>query len=329
MEAGNWPIARRGVRLGAACVLAWLPLTACAQVAPAPARDGPAAVPSSKGAGFESADQLLRALETADRGLRTLTADVRYEREFGLQGDTQVRRGKLWFDSGRGAGGEDEAKPGASRRKFAIRFDTLYVGDVVRPEEQTFIFDGEWLIERSAEQKKVARWQVAPPGKDFDPLRVGSGPLPIPIGQKRDDIVKRYEATLVPAREGLGERVGEFGSLIEGAWQVRLTPKAGGGEEEFKEIRLWYARGRAGEGVAEGRLLPLMARTLNGAGDVSLVVLINVETQDVGAARNERAAVPAEVMDARVPEGWAEDVHPWREREAGGEMKEGADAGEP
>jgi len=275
--------------------------------------------------GFENAEQLLTALETADRGLLTLTADVRYEREFGLQGDTQVRRGTLWFVNGRDAEGEKRL---TAKRKFALRFRTLLVGDVLREEEQTFVFDGEWLIEKNAEQKKVARWQIAPPGKDFEPLRIGSGPVPIPIGQKREDILKRYEATLVPATEGIRDRLGELGTLVEGSWQVLLRPRAGGGEDEFKEIRLWYARSKEGA-TGAGRLLPLMARTLNGAGDVSLVTLLRVETQDGGATRNERAEVPQDVMDVRVPEGWAEDVHPWREREAGGEMKEGADAGEP
>jgi hypothetical protein len=265
---------------------------------------------------FESADQLLEALETADRGLESLTANVIYRRVFELQGDTQERHGRLGF--------LNSEEGGKSKRRFAIRFNALIVGDVLRDEEQVYVFDGEWLIEKNADQKKVARRQIAPPGRSFDPLRIGSGPVPIPIGQKRADILRRFDATLVPAGDGVADDPHAL-ELASGAWQILLHPKPDQPDvdDDFAEVRLWYVRSKA------GRLLPRMARTLNKAGDVTLVMLLNVETQDAGGKPNKAAEVPAEMLDVRVPAGWTEDVQPWREGTAQEPAREGADAGEP
>src|SRR5262245_30412700 len=44
---------------------------------------------------INTADDLLLALENADADLRSLSADLRYDRTFEIAGDRQVREGKL------------------------------------------------------------------------------------------------------------------------------------------------------------------------------------------------------------------------------------------
>lgn len=251
---------------------------------------------------FRTADELLAALERADRGLETLTAEVRYDRTFELQGDAQTRFGRLWFENG------------GERRRFAILFDELLVGNVQRRQEQQFVFDGEWLVERVPSERRMIKQQVVPPGRSFDPLRLGSGPLPIPIGQKREDILSRYEAELAPSSAGLEDQPGDGGEgarlrgFVEGSWQVVLRPRAEvADEEDFREVRLWYSRS------SSGRLLPRMARTVNRAGDVACVMLINVRLREAGGVRDAEAEVPAGLFDTRTPaDGWLVDVRPWR-----------------
>lgn len=261
---------------------------------------------SSEPAEIRTADDLLLALERADRGLVSLTADVRYDRFFELQGDRQERRGRLEFLNAAAEG---------QRRQFAIRFTKLIVGDVLREEPQTFAFDGEWLVEINPAQKKMTRWQVVAPGEAFDPLRLGSGPLPIPIGQRRDDIVSRFDAVLASSGDGLeagdmltAAEAAALRGFVEGSTQIVLTPRAGGPEsEDFREVRLWYSRG------AGGRLLPRMARTINQAGDISLVMLTNVATQDVGGPINPEAAVDPALFRVNAPDdGWLVEVRPFR-----------------
>lgn len=234
-----------------------------------------------------TADELLTELETADRGLKSLTAKILYDRTFEIAGDRQIRTGVLYF-----VGGE-EKKP----RAFAIRFDTLIVGQSRRDEEKWFVFDGQWLLEKTPAQKRFTKRQVVGPGESFDPLRIGEGPFPIPIGQKKSEILDRYEAALLPPEDGLSEpKLAEF---VAGSSQLKLTPKDP--KDDFREIRLWYRRGPE----SEGRWLPRMSKTLSRDGDESVVQLIQVRAN---------TPVPAEATDTSTPEGWDGTVQPYREK---------------
>jgi hypothetical protein len=250
----------------------------------------------------DDADDLLTELEKADAGIRLLHAEVLYDKTFEVAGDRQVRIGELWFVS----------EPGdPPRRRFAVNFTALYVDQRREEDEQVFVFDGEWLVERQPKRKLMIKRQVVPPGQRFDPLRIGEGPLPIPIGQRRDDIKARFEAVLRPAGDGLAPaadaspeeraRAEALAREVEGSTQLRLMPRAGTEQaDDFREIRLWYGRD------AGGRLLPRMARTVNRSGDVSIVKLINIEV-------NGPTPAPAALFDVTAPaEGWDVHVMPWR-----------------
>lgn len=249
---------------------------------------------------IRTADDLLTALETADAGLKTLTAGIRYDRTFEIAGDRQVREGTLYF----------EARPreaDRADRRFSIRFDRLIVGQRVRDEVKEFIFDGEWLVEKlpGEKPKMFTKRQVVPPGERFDPLRIGEGPMPIPIGQRREDILSRYAAELVPADSDLSEL--ELKTFVKESYQLKLTPRADRpDEDEFREIRLWYRQSPA-VGGQPAMLLPRMARTINRSGDESVVQLINVQVN---------GPIPADVMKTDTPgpkDGWDVQVIPFRQ----------------
>ncbi|MEM9167074.1 MAG: hypothetical protein AAGB48_08610 [Planctomycetota bacterium] len=240
---------------------------------------------------FQTADELLDAIETADGAIERLSADILYTRDFALAGDRQIRSGSLGFIS------DDDG------RRFAIVFETLIVGERLEPDGRTFVFDGQWLTERIPAQQLMLRRQVAPPGADFDPLRVGEGPLPLPLGQKKADILARYDAIVPPPTSGLAGRDDEAqltGFVTDaGAAQLRLVPKPAFMEEDpFDEIRLWYVP--TGTGV-----LPLMAMTLNKTGDEVVVRLINVKL-------NADAKIDGDAFDDTPPPGWEIDVTPYR-----------------
>jgi len=223
-----------------------------------------------------TASDLLDALESADKDLASLIADVRYDKIDGLTEDRQIRRGKLYFEAA--------ARERTSRR-FAVRFLSLQLGDRIDDEEQLFVFDGKWLLEVTPKHKQIIKRQVAEDGSTFDPLKIGEGPLPLPIGQKKADILKRFTATLLPDVEGLeGQNEDETSSLqtfAKGSFQLKLVPAKGTPEaEKFTEVRLWYRVGDASEG--ERRLLPRMARTVAPkSGNVVIVRLNKVQTNTV------------------------------------------------
>lgn len=254
--------------------------------------DAPAKAPTPQGQ-FATAEALLDALETADIDLRRLSAEIMYDRTFALAGDRQIRKGELSFVSGENRVG----------RKFAVRFDTLIIGDSRRDEVKQYIFDGQWLVEKTPGEKRFVKRQIVPPGQNFDPLRVGEGFMPIPIGQRKADILKRYVATLAPLEEGLEDA--ELRKFVMDCTQLKLTPRPDLAEEDqFSEIRLWYKGGQSGV-----KLLPRLARAVNIAEDVSLVRLINVKT-------NDDAVLKDGAMDTTTPpaaEGWEILIHDYRE----------------
>lgn len=253
------------------------------------------------GAGFANADELLVTLEDADKGMRTLVADISYDKVLATVGDRQTRLGKLYFDNGVGGAG----------RRFAIRFDKLYTGPREESDPEIYVFDGQWLLQKHPKAKWYEKRQVVPPGQKFDPLKIGEGPFPIPIGQKRDDILARYNAELLKPEEGLNPKDKDQADLISfvaGSYQLRLVPRADRPDQDkFKEIRLWY---RADKG---GNLLPVMARTIQVSpepgedGDESLVRLLNVKLNlEIPPGETDTATPPA-------AEGWDGQVVDFRE----------------
>lgn len=220
---------------------------------------------------FDTAEQLLEALERADADIRTFRSELAYDRRMTLQGDIQVRYGNLYFDARR-----PDPRNQAAIRTFGIHFHTLIFDDQYREEPQTWVFNGEWLVEKRPREKQYIARQIAEPGSGIDPLRLGEGPLPIPIGQKKDDILARYEARLLPVADGFDpddETTVGYADFVRSrsAQQIMLTPReASRDADDFRNIRLWYAFD------AEGRLLPILSRTLDRKGDEVFVQLYSI-----------------------------------------------------
>lgn len=283
MKCGRW------LRVGAAGAAIAMCVAPAVGEEPAP-QNVPARVKVVAPPTITTADALLTALETADRSLQSLRCDLVYDKRFSLQEDQHIRLGKLYF-----ATVEDGTSP-RLKKTFAVVFDTLVLDGVARPEQLSMIFDGEWLVEkREAEKQWVAR-QLAPPDAPIDPLKLGEGPLPIPIGQPKSEILARFDVTLLPYDDGFQNVVEAdyaYRDAVQGCWQLLLMPKAETPDaERFREIRLWYAPD------AGGRILPHMAFTIDRKGDESFVQL-------VGTVVNE--PLPEGVIDMTEPDeaaGW-------------------------
>lgn len=265
---------------------------------PQPATSAPAQQNEPKVAGCfapdgtqitDPAEQLLAELETADKGLKTLQAKVLYIRTFELQGDDQKWQGSLAFETTPNA---DPTKP--ADRKFAVRFDKSQIGRRIQDEDKTFIFDGHWFTERNVNLKTLTRREIVKQGETADPMRIGDSPFPLPIGQKRADIMNRYNVKRVDAMDGIDAdslpesmdfaKVEQFLTSDTKATQLVLTPKP-----EFEdtmnldEIRLWYKqqteKNAQGQIVILPRWLPCMAMTKNKEGS-SIVQLIKVRLDE-------------------------------------------------
>lgn len=260
---------------------------------PARPAAAPAAAPQPREAihDIETADDLLLALESVDDGLRTLTTDILWAQTFALAGDMQLRWGRLFYRVDPPA--SEDLPP---RRAFAIEFTRKQVGDRVMADDRVdYVFDGEWFLERVHADRQGFKRQVVPPGEVADPLRVGRGPFPIPVGQKREEILERFTAELVDPLQDLDERLVAFVSAGAGTYALDLTPlPAMARDISWRSIRVWYDR---------DTLEPRLAWTINAADDESYIQLLNIE-------RDPR--IDDAVFSTTVPTtGWELFVTPW------------------
>jgi hypothetical protein len=96
-----------------------------------------------------------------------------------------------------------------------------------------YIFDGSWLVEKNFDRQMFQKRQVVAPGQSFDPLSL-DGPFPLPLGQKRDHVLARFNVSVVED-EPEEPRV-----------HLLLTPREdvapAEGQKEFDQIDLWFSR---------------------------------------------------------------------------------------
>lgn len=255
----------------------------------------PAAPPASaRNPDITSADELLSALERADQDLRTFESLIQYTRVAGdLQGgDQHVRRGRLWFAS------EPPADPAArARRRFEVSFTELIFDGRKRDDVEEWIFDGLWLVERRPTDKQFIKRRVIKPGEDKDPLRIGEGPFPIPVGQKKADVLARFDAALVDPLDALQQNE-SLRKLLSETYQLRLTPRDGVVQtRDFREVRLWYQR---------KDLLPIFAVATNTDGSRSEVFLLKqVKNGPIGPERFR-------TDEPRPEDGWVVQIEDFR-----------------
>jgi hypothetical protein len=290
------------------------------------AKDAPA--PPAPGA-ISSADELLTALEKQDKTLRTLAAQVQYDKRASkLEAeDRQTRTGSLFFEDRRHAddgapapnaepNGNAEAAAPDTGRRFAVVFKSLAVdgpnGREVRPENEVYILNGEYLVRKEPDAKQIFKYRLAKKegGAIADPLRLGEGPFPIPIGQRKDDVLARFAAELRP---GLDEivipppadtdedraRAERSRRRFDSCYQLRLVPKPNSEEaRQYREIRVWYFK---------DTLLPSMARTVETDGSRSEFQLLKTDMK-------VNQTLPDGVFDISVPAGWAVEENEFRRK---------------
>lgn len=275
------------------------------QSAPGVAVAGAQEKPAGAQRDYETAQQVLAALEDADEDLKTFTSGIIYTTITDLGGALTRRTGEIAF-------AQDGSEGERATRRFAVRFDTLLAGERYFEDEralQTIAFDGRWFSEMLHGEEQVNRYEVVRQGDTADPFELGDGPFPpLPIGQRSEDILRRYDVRLVPATQSLEPdqdldpedpfdqpeiRMAEnLMRFAEGSVQLLLVPRRASAGTRFSEIRLWY---KAGE---TGRLLPRMSRTVDeNSNDVAIVQLMHpLKVND--APREDLLTIEA-------PEGWS------------------------
>ncbi len=123
---------------------------------------------------------------------------------------------------------------------FAIFFDFAIVGRRKERHPKHIIFRDGWLVEIDHENRQFVKRQVVAPGEDVDPLRLGEGPIPLPIDQTRESVLSRFDVSLIDLPEDGPLARLRGGADVDG---LHLVPKAGAPvAKDFASVDLFFDR---------------------------------------------------------------------------------------
>lgn len=160
---------------------------------PQPATMPAASAEASAGLSADSSvDQVLDALDRRGQNLRTLTADVRMKETDQAMGDETARSGRVWLEN----------RPDGTTRFHAL-FDRKEEGTdkdkKVTEDKIEYVLDGGKLIDRNYRKTTQVTRVVLRPGEKMNLLKLGEGPFPLPIGQKKEDVHAAFEVKKMDA----------------------------------------------------------------------------------------------------------------------------------
>ncbi len=156
------------------------------QAAPVPpAAGGSLAEPAPTATASESIERILDAAEEAGARLDAMACTVIIEKRDALTDDVERRRGRLVL----------QGSAGPSRR-IALRIDQFIDGTGRASEDRRlFLYRDGWLIERDDARKQQIERQLVAEGTSMDPLQPGEGPLALPVGARRSEVLANYIVT--------------------------------------------------------------------------------------------------------------------------------------
>jgi hypothetical protein len=117
--------------------------------------------------------------------------------------------------------------------KFVIHFNMLLHDDLKLNKQEWFCFDGRWFREIREQTCTVIDREVVAPGEKFDPFKLGEGPFPLPFGQKKSEILKEFEVTLIPPAKGDPPMTDHL---------VMIPRKTGNFTKKYKQVDFWIAK---------------------------------------------------------------------------------------
>lgn len=191
---------------------------------------GPPTTQPQQEAEPDPVEDLLDRLERSSADLRDFQARIRYDIWDAVTEEKQIRSGELIY----------QVDPDDGSKRFAILFDTFIFGNRQEKEAKHYIFADGWLVEVDHNRKQFIKRQIVAPGKTFDPLKLGEGPFPLPIGQPKDEVLARFDVKLLdaPSDPFLAKMLTDRDVQGMVLFPKPNTPEA----EKFQRVELFYDR---------------------------------------------------------------------------------------
>lgn len=169
--------------------------------------------------------QLLDRLAKATEGLEGFSANVLFVVEDTFLNERTMRRGRLLYET-------------KAPKTIGILFDHVIIDRRKSEEKRDFVFSERWFVEKNYDEKLFTKRQIARPGETFDPFKLGEGPFPLPIGQSREEVKRRFEVLMIDIPESGPLARLKDGDPVDG---LRLIPREEAGlPDEIDRIDVYY-----------------------------------------------------------------------------------------
>jgi len=155
--------------------------------------DGPKRCGTPSIAATDDPMDVVDRIDRHGRDLRTFSSRIRMDNYDDLADETERRFGRVWLEtSPRTAGSEPD-------RHAAVVFERTVEGSGrSRERVEHFVYRDGVLHDYDHETKLLVRRRLARSVDDPDPLRLGSGSIPIPVGQRKKDLLEAFEIAVAP-----------------------------------------------------------------------------------------------------------------------------------
>jgi outer membrane lipoprotein-sorting protein len=166
-----------------------------------------------------SVGQILDALDARGKDLKNFSAGVVLTATDNSTGDARNNTGTVIFQRK----GDDDAR-------IRVDFTRQQLGDKIFTVDHQYALDNGILDDRDYKKKHETLNQILEPGQKLDLFKLGKGPFPLPLGQKKEDVLNAFQVDKIdPDPADPSQTV-----------HLRLTPKIGTQlAKDFKTIDIW------------------------------------------------------------------------------------------
>jgi outer membrane lipoprotein-sorting protein len=166
-----------------------------------------------------SINEILDALDARGENLKNFSAKAVLTDTDVSTGDATINTGNALFQ-----------RKGNNDARIRIAFTQQQLGDKIFKVDHQYTLDNGILDDRDYKKKHETLNQVLKPGQKLDLFKLGEGPFPLPLGQKRQDVLKIFQVIKInPDPSDPPQTV-----------HLQLTPKDGTQfANKFKTIDIW------------------------------------------------------------------------------------------
>jgi outer membrane lipoprotein-sorting protein len=164
-------------------------------------------------------NEVLDALDARGENLKDFSAKA-------VLTDTDISTG----DATTNTGSAIFQRKGNGDARIRIAFTKQQLGDKIFTVDHQYTLDNGVLDDRDYKKKHETLNQVLRPGQKLDLFKLGEGPFPLPLGQKKEDVLKIFQVVKIdPDPADPPQTV-----------RMQLTPKDGTQfAKQFKTIDIW------------------------------------------------------------------------------------------